>query len=295
MKKLAFCAFVIIAFASCRQKLTVYEKMTPEEKWRIIEEYFMVPGASASAERPLPNVLSEREVLLKAADFAIEEGVLDPSYYEYENNPALKDAKIETPVLMTNVVNGIPDMYILNAVDENGIILARISVSSNPADVSKESFVLGRSIPGPAGSMIHMITKKEAAELIHSQFPDKTVSEPMMIGNLRVGVNRYSHIALLWYFTVSDDARSAEGAGGDYVIDAYVGGYWVTLEGPISRNAAALNRGATPYLEGYRMVKLDRQLHLFDKLDTARSAGGVTFTSPPSSMERIGFTPVLLK
>jgi hypothetical protein len=239
-------------------------------------------------------VLSEREVLLKAADFAIEEGVLDPAYSEYETNPALKDAKIETPVLMTNVAKGIPDTYILNAVDEEGIVLAYVSVSSNPADVSKESFVFARSILNLKWSVSHMITKREAAELIHSQFPDKTVSEPMMIGNLRLGDDPHSHRALLWYFTVSDNARSAEGAGGDYVIDAYVGGYWVTLGGSISRNVAALNRGSA-HLDGYRMVKLDRQLHLFDKLDTARSVGGVTFSSSPSSMERIGFTPVPLK
>jgi hypothetical protein len=34
-------------------------------------------------------------VLLKVADVAIAEGVLDPSYYEYQNYPALMTAKIE--------------------------------------------------------------------------------------------------------------------------------------------------------------------------------------------------------
>lgn len=43
----------------------------------------MVPGAPVSDVRPLPNILSEQEILLKAADYAIAEGVLDPSYDEY--------------------------------------------------------------------------------------------------------------------------------------------------------------------------------------------------------------------
>jgi hypothetical protein len=49
-------------------------KSTPEERWEIIQEYCMVSDASASTERPLPNVLSDREILLKAANFAIAEG-----------------------------------------------------------------------------------------------------------------------------------------------------------------------------------------------------------------------------
>jgi hypothetical protein len=49
----------------------------------------MVPGVPVSVERPLPNVLSELEILLKAADYAIAQGVLDPSFYAYENTPEL--------------------------------------------------------------------------------------------------------------------------------------------------------------------------------------------------------------
>jgi hypothetical protein len=296
MKKVVFFGFIAIVFASCGQKITEVKKsITPEEKWEIIQEYLMAPGASASDERPLPNVLSEREVLLKVADFAIVEGVLYPSYYyEYQTNPALLTAKIETPILMTDASSGVPDRYIFHVVDNDGITLARISVSSNPNDVNKTSFVYGRFIAEPGGAMNHLMTKREAAELIQSQFPEDTASEPMLIGNLRLGEDPHSHIALLWYFTVSENARSVAGTGGDYVLDAYFSGYSNISGGVTSR---AINPvWGSPHLGGAHMVKLDRSLHLFDKLDTARSAGGVSFTpsmfptDPP-----IGFTPVPLK
>ncbi|MDR0723483.1 MAG: hypothetical protein LBF75_11980 [Treponema sp.] len=269
MRKLWLCGFIALVFASCGQQERAFENRTPEEKWKIMQEYYMVPDAPVSAERPLANVLSEQEVLLKAADFAIAEGVLDPSYYAYQTNPALMDAKIETPILVTDTSSGVPDTYILHAVDTEGISLARISVSSNPADTSEASFVHGRSIAVPGGAKNHLMTKREATALIQSQFPDGIVSEPMMIGNLWLGDNPQSHKALLWYFTVSKNARSAVGTGGDYVIDAYFSGYR-TIPGGGTNRAAIEIRGGSPYLNGYYIVKLDTPLHLFDKSNTAR-------------------------
>jgi hypothetical protein len=297
MKKIVFCTFIAIGFVSCRQQAE-YAKSRPEEKWEIIQEYYMVPDVPVSDERPLPNVLSEQEVLLKAADFAIAEGVLDPSYYAYQTNPALMDAKIETPILVTDANSGVPDMYILNAVDQDGIYLARISVSSNLADTSKASFVFSRFITEPTSAHNHLMTKREATALIQSQFPngmtDGTVSEPMMIGNLRLGDDPHSHRAFLWYFTVSENTRSTVGTGGEYVIDAIIGGYR-SIPGGVS-NRAAINKGHTSHhLDGYRMVKLDRPLQLFDKLNTARSVGGVLFSSSAYPRETVGFTPVPLK
>ncbi|MDR0628164.1 MAG: hypothetical protein LBG24_00675 [Treponema sp.] len=292
------CGFIALVFASCGQKERAFEQSTPEEKWEIIQEYCMAPDASASAERPLANILSEQEVLLKAADFAIEEGVLDPSYYAYQTNPALMDAKIETPVLVTDASSGVPDMYILNAVDQDGIYLARISVSSNPSDTSEASFIFSRFITEPTSAHNHLMTKREATALIQSQFPngmtDGTVSEPMMIGNLRLGDDPHSHRGLFWYFTVGENVRSTVGTGGEYVIDAIIGGYR-SIPGGVT-NRAAINMGHTSHhLDEYRMVKLDRPLHLFDKLNTARSVGGVSFTPSAYPIETVGFTPAPLK
>jgi hypothetical protein len=55
------------------------------------------------------------------------------------------------------------------------------------------SFVHGRSISEPVGANNHIMTKQEVIELVQSQFPDGTVSEPMAIGNLRLVYDPYSH------------------------------------------------------------------------------------------------------
>jgi hypothetical protein len=285
---------ITVFFISCGQQTIFHENSTPEEKWEIVQDNFMAPNASASSERPLQNVLSEREVLLKVADIAVAEGILDPSHYAYEINPALKDAKIATPILVTDANSGVPDMYILQAVDSQGIRLASVSVSSDPNNVNDESFVYTRSIPTPDGPMLHIMTKLEAAELIQSQFPDSTTSGPIAVNNLRLGEDPYSDKALLWYFTVSENTRSAVDSGSDYVIDAYITNY-TSIPGGIT-NRAAINMDYTSFhLDGYRMVKLDRPINLFSKIDEARSVGGVSFASSIYPSNSIGFTPVQLK
>jgi hypothetical protein len=292
MKNLISCVFIVILFGSCGPKPIVYEQSTPEEKWQVIRDDFMVPDAPADIERPLPNVLSEQEVLLKAADVAVKEGVLDPSHYAYQDNPALKDAKIETPILLTDGVNGAPDMYLLNAVDDNGISLATVSVNS-VSDASEDNFERGRFISEATFNPdIHIITKREAVELTQSQFPDNTVSEPMAVYNIRLGDDPYSHQAMFWYFTVDGTERSAAGNVGEYILDIDIVGYSY-IPGGVS-NRAAINRGSV-HLNGYRMAKLDTPLRLFDKRDAARSAGGASFAPSMAATQSIDFTPVLLK
>jgi hypothetical protein len=291
MKNLIFCVSIALLFGSCGQKSVVYETRTPEEKWQVIQKDFMVSGAPVSDERPLPDVLSEKEVLLKAADVAVQEGVLDPSYYAYQNNPALKDAKIETPILLTDAATGVPDMYLLNAVDADGISLASISVSS-AIDTDEDAFERGRSIPPPELATVHIITKREATELVQSQFPESTVNELMAIGNLRLGDDPYSHKGTYWYFTVTETERSGAGEAGEYILDPYIPGY-ASIPGGVS-NRAVINEGGHPYLDGYRMAKLDTPLHLFDKLENARAVGRASF-APSTGPVKSGFTPVPLK
>jgi hypothetical protein len=293
MKKLIYCGFIVIFLGSCGQKAVVYEQSTPEEKWQVIRDDFMVSDAPADIERPLPNVLSEQEVLLKAADVAVKEGVLDPDYYAYQNNPALKDAKIETPILLTDGVTGGPGTYILNVVDASGISLATVSVNST-YDTDEASFERWRSIPDPVtGPANHIITKREAAELSQSQFPGSTVSEPIAVTNLRLEDDPHSHSSIFWYFTVTETARSAAGTADEYILDPFIPGYR-SIAGGIS-NRTALNQGGSVYLNGYRMAKLDTPLRLFDKLETARSAGGASFAPSRVATESMSFTPVLLK
>jgi hypothetical protein len=294
MKKLMLFVFIAIVFASCGQKSAVYvfENGTPEEKRAIIQGY-MVPGAPVSDKRPLPNVLSEKEVLLKAADYAIEKGVLDPAYYAYQNNPALWTAKLETPVLITNAENGEPGSYLLTAVDDDGVFLAQVSVNSS-VNASDSEFERLRmfALPNTAN---HFITKQEAAGLIQSQFPESAVSEPMLITNLRLD-DRSSHMFPYWYFTVNDNTRNAADVEDEYIIAPFIPGY-PGIPGGVSNRPAidfAGGRGDL-HLNGYRMAKLDTPIRLFDKLEAARTAGGASFTPPSYPTESVGFTPVPLK
>jgi hypothetical protein len=298
MKKFIFCVFIVTVFASCKQApVIVTENRTPEEKWEIMQEDYIVHDAPISDERPLPNVLSEQEVLLKAADLAVKEGVLDPSYYAYQETPALMTAKIETPILVTDGVTGDPNMYLLTAVDDAGVLLATLYVKSD-AGTNDAEFELGRgfAIPNTPG---HYITKREAEEVIQSQFPEGEVSEPMAVSNLRLGEDPHSHRGIFWYFTVDEpeSTRSATGTAEEYILAADIFGYR-PISGGLSSNRAVIDvgqGGGSFYLDGYRMAKLNTPLRLFNKLNAARSAGGASFSPSVYPTEKVSFTPVPLK
>jgi hypothetical protein len=294
MKKLIFYALIVTVLTSCGQKTTVFENSTSEEKWKILQDYYMVPGATASNERTLPNVLSEQEVLLKAADAAIKEGVLDPTYYMYQEIPALMDAKIETPILITDSVSGNPNMYMLTAVDDAGVLLAEIYVNS--ASVTNDAdFELGRGFAIPNTSY-HYITKREATDLIREEFQNRVVSEPMAVYNLRLGDDPHSHRAIFWYFTVDENTRDAiDNNSEEYILAAGIFGYSSIIGGISNRAAINLGPGGSPHLNGYRLAKLDTPLRLNDKLNAARAAGGVAFSPSVYPNESITFTPVPLK
>jgi hypothetical protein len=294
MKKIILCVVIVILFTSCGQVKTVFENNAPGEKWEIIRDDYMVPGAPVSNERPIPNVLSEQEVLLKAADYANEKGIFDPSYIGYEIVPSLMTAKIESPILLIDAVRGEPESYVLTAVDVAGVFLADVGV--NPAiNASTDEFfgVFGFAIPD---ALNHYITKREAVELIQSQFPDSAVSEPVAITNLRLDDDPYSHMFFFWYFTVNDSARNAADAGDEYIIASVIPGYPAIPSGVSNRAAIdfAGQRGDI-HLNGYRMAKLNKPLYLFDKLNTARAAGGASFAPSSYPAESVGFTPVPLK
>jgi hypothetical protein len=293
MKKLLFFLFICFVLGSCGQKSSVFESSTSEKKWEIMREHYMVPGAPVSVERPLPNVLSEREILLKAADYAIAQGVLDPSFYAYENTPELMNAKIETPVLVFDGSTSEPFSYLLTAVDDDGVLLAEVAFNSAVNTQGKE-FEKGRGF-GIPGTYVHSITKQEAAELIKSQFPDSAVSEPMAVVNLRLGDDPHSHATIFWYFTVSDNTRSAAGSAGEYIIDASIFGYRFIPGGVSNRAAISSGQGGSPHLGLYRMAKLDTPIRLFDKLNTLREAGGSGFIPSSYPDEKISFTPVPLR
>jgi hypothetical protein len=174
------------------------------------------------------------------------------------------------------------------------VFLAQLSFNS-AINASGEEFAGLRSFALP-GSAYHFITKREAAELIQSQFPDSAVSEPMAITNLRLDDDPYSHMFFFWYFTVSDGERSVANAGDEYIIATDIPGY-TSIPGGVSNRAAIDYAGGRGdfHLNGYRMAKLSKPLRLFEKLETARSAGGASFAPSSYPAESVGFTPVPLK
>lgn len=288
-----FCAFIVMVFATCGKNTAVFENNMPEEKWAVIREY-VVPNAPVSNERPLPNVLSEQEVLIKAADYVNENGLLDPSHYAFQTYPALMTAKIETPVLLTDTETGEPGCYTLMAVDDRGVYLAEAAFNPD-VNASNTRFELGRGFAFP-DSTDHYITKREAVDLIQSQFPGSTVSGPMAITNLRLEDDSHSHRVTFWYFTVNDNARNAAGDSDEYIIAVGIPGY-TSIPGGVSNRAAidfAGQRGNV-HLNGYRMAKLNKPLRLFDKWNAVRTVGGASFAPSDYPTESVGFTPVPLK
>jgi hypothetical protein len=294
MKNYIFCIFIVVILASCGPRPTVYENRTSEETWENIQSDHMVPDAPVSNERPLPNVLSEQEVLLKVADIALAEGVFDPENPIYDETPALRTARIETPILLTNADSGEPDAYMLNAVDDAGVLIATVSVKSG-VNTSNTEFELGRGFAIPDTSF-HYITKREAVELIQSQFPDDTTSDPMAVYNLRIDDDPYSHQSLFWYFTVSDSdaSRSATGTEDEYILAADILGYR-SIAGGVSNRTAIDGQGGSLRLDGYRMAKLNTPIRLFNKVNAARAVGGASLALPKYPDKSVGITPMRLK
>jgi hypothetical protein len=288
--------FIVLFYMSCNamSKLSS-SNSTPEETWALLQDR-MALGAGASNERPMPGILSEREVLLKAVDYAAQIGALDPSYYAYQENPALLTAKIETPILL-HFPDGTPVSYYLTAVTDNGESLMGVFVRPG-VDIKYEVFETGRgsSIPdGPDYLSGHLITKQEVIELIKSQFPDSVIDGPIAVSNLFLEGQPHSNNAIFWYFTVSGDNRSVETSAEEYIIDSAIRG-WRTISGGVSnRSAISAGQGGSWVLGGARMAKLETPLRILEKTEeaNARTVGGIS--SPAPYNEPVQFTPVPLR
>jgi hypothetical protein len=299
MKRFVFFALSALVCISCGLKAKVSDSNSaPEQKWEAMQDY-LAPGTTVSSERPMPDILSEQEVLLKAADYAYKIGALDSSYYAYERNPKLLSAKIAAPILVhdfTGYPGGDGASYLLGAVDDSGVNLMSVYVRPN-IDASDDSFKLTSGISPenePDSLSTHYMTKTEAVNLIHSQFPDKQVSEPMAI-NITLADDPYSSTVIFWYFTTNDNQRGASGGSEEYIIDSYIRGYKNSIGGVSNRSAISTGNGGSPHLDGARMAKLNTPLRLFEKLEAVRSAGRSLISITAEPMEPIKYTPVPLR
>ena len=244
----------------------ILETGTPEEKWAFMLEHYIVPGAVISDERPLPYILSEKEVLLKAADYAISG--LD------------EGSKIDTPVLEYSP-NGEPVWYFINMVNNKGYRLLYVYVNPK-SDTKGEPFAETRFRGG-------LSSKREAVEFTKSRFPYENVSEPVAVCELSLEDSRYSYSATFWYFTVEEDEQA--GAVEEYIIPVNFAGGLFDIE-------PFLYAGQEPYggsfhLKNHWIGRLDKPIHLFENIEALRATGGDAKLNYPTGA--IPFTPIPIR
>jgi hypothetical protein len=258
MKNIVFGVILLLLLFSCEVKTKVNSRqLTTQEKLNSLQTY-LFEGVILDDQRPMENILSEQEVLLKAADYAVNEGVFDPNFYLYKNHPELLTAKIEAPILVHGP-DGSPVIYMLHAVDKNGSHLMFVYVKCD-VNAQDDEFVTIRTEPLPGyNERGHYITKREIKAFLKNRFEDKIVSEPVAISGIRLEESPYSNIAIFWYFTTENNSaessvRSVTPSIEEYLIDAFVTRYTP----PKDKNKAFISAAyrGSPHLGGARMVKL---------------------------------------
>jgi hypothetical protein len=276
--------------------------MEEPELWPTIENV-LVPGAEVSDERPVDNVLSEKEILIKATKFAEERGFLEPDSLFINSQPKLLTANIETPIFIHNFLGSAEECYEygtyqIYAVDDNGEYLAHILARPHDnVDINNLDIVMGvleENIMEYSPELsTHFITKREAVELIESQFPGQSYEGPIAIKTEFEG-QVWGNTIISWYFTIGDtESRAAGGAYDEYLIDIEVLDYRNFI-GSVTTNRSAIdNERTAKNWGGNRMVKLDTPLYFIDKLKDVQTGERSAYTSEVPSPARV--SPVPLK
>lgn len=264
-------AVSVLVYSGCHtERLATKEEKVYNETVELIESY-MVPDAELSAERPAPHLLSEQEVMIRAAQAMAREGYLDPEHRIYKEEPILATAKVAEPIFTYNanlLRQGVTaGMYKVYVVDDNGIILASTTV-----DAEQDLEDARQSLHGiglfTKGSPKHLITKKEATATFREAFPHQQVAEPIAVRIWDLEGVRYSNSYIFWYTTVSEAGRSAGEGATEYLLCASVFSPPPSLN--ISSNPrAALSHGAPAW--GTRIARIDEPLHLHEKLAKAKA------------------------
>ena len=294
MKKDVFFAIIIILMVcSCNiEKLAFQQPQTQNLNISHIQPY-MVEGAQLSAERPAPHLLSEQEVMIRAAEYAVQQGYLDPAHPIYEEVPELATAKVAEPIfvyygdeLLQGKVNGFYNIYTTTA---NGTtkIEARVFAqeiipggTDNPTfGITYNQFILSK----------YIITKKESKSIYQNLFPGKDVSNPMAI-SIKTSVTPFFVSA--WYVEVSDGSRSAGGSHEEYLLDMTV--FDLPPQQSISANPrSALSRSTVSGGWGTRIARIDEPLHLHEKLAQAKARAAAGEPEPAvGPTEPVKITPV---
>ena len=292
-KDIFFAITIVLMVCSCNlEKLAFQQPQSQNLNISHIQPY-MVEGAQLSAERPAPHLLSEQEVMIRAAEYAVQQGYLDPAHPIYEEVPELDTAKVAEPIfvcyeneLQQGKVNGFYNIYTTTA---NGTtkIEARIFAqeiipggTDNPTfGITYNQFILSK----------YIITKKESKSIYQNLFPGKDVSNPMAI-SIKTSVTPFFVSA--WYVEVSDGSRSAGGSHEEYLLDMTV--FDLPPQQSISANPrAALSRSTVSGGWGTRIARIDEPLHLHEKLAQAKARAAAGEPEPAvGPTEPVKITPV---
>ena len=292
-KDIFFAITIVLMVCSCNlEKLAFQQPQSQNLNISHIQPY-MVEGAQLSAERPAPHLLSEQEVMIRAAEYAVQQGYLDPAHPIYEEVPELDTAKVAEPIfvcyeneLQQGKVNGFYNIYTTTA---NGTtkIEARVFAqeiipggTDNPTfGITYNQFILSK----------YIITKKESKNIYQNLFPGKDVSNPMAI-SIKTSVTPFFVSA--WYVEVSDGSRSAGGSHEEYLLDMTV--FDLPPQQDISANPrSALSRSTVSGGWGTRIARIDEPLHLHEKLAQAKARAAAGEPEPAvGPTEPVKITPV---
>jgi hypothetical protein len=307
MKKIVYILVSIIIgilVLSCQQPnranndIPSLAEMEDADLWASIEDV-LAPGAKVSDVRPASNILSEKEILIKAAKLAYQNGDLYLDSVFFEEQPKLLTARIEAPIFIYNFL--VPaelsieyGIYMLSAVDENGECL-RISKVFPHIDVENKRFELvsGSNATFPEELATHYITKQEAIALIESQFPGQSYEGPIAV-KMEFEDDPWGNTIISWYFIVGDtSSRAVDASYAEYLIDADVSNYR-SVAGRVTANPRAVDTESTARSwGGHRMVKLETPVYFLEKLKSVQAGERSAFTGEVPSPARV--TPVPLK
>ena len=292
-KDIFFVITIVLMVCSCNlEKLAFQQPQSQNLNISHIQPY-MVEGAELSAERPAPHLLSEQEVMIRAAEYVVQQGYLDPAHTIYEEVPDLASAKVAEPIfvyyeneLQQGKVNGFYNIYTTTD-DRATKIEARVFAqeiipdgTDNPTfGITYNQFILPK----------HIITKKESKRIYQNLFPGKDVSNPMAV-SIKTSVTPFFVSA--WYVEVSDGSRSAGGSHEEYLLDMTV--FDLPPQQSIPTNPrAVLSRSTVSGGWGTRIARIDEPLHLHERLAQAKARAAAGEPEPaigPTSPVKI--TPV---
>ena len=293
-KDIFFAITIVLMVCSCNlEKLAFQQPQSQNLNISHIQPY-MVEGAELSAERPAPHLLSEQEVMIRAAEYVVQQGYLDPAHPIYEEMPELANAKVAEPIfvyyeneLQQGKVNG---FYTLYATTKTGNVCLVSSAWAQDIIPDKSSdrpdFARGY---GWDSLDMNIVSQKETLQICQNIFPGKTISEPLAICTK---TDAHQFLVDAWYVEVSDGSRSAGGSHEEYLLDMTV--FDLPPQQSIPTNPrAVLSRSTVSGGWGTRIARIDEPLHLHERLAQAKARAAAGEPEPaigPTSPVKI--TPV---